>query len=201
MLGHSALSETPISALSSAETVVAEAAASASGASTPVAAAAAAASAQAEAAGTSTPTASGASLATAHASASGVGTAAASTAAPIIASAAVSAEGASTAIAIAEGSGLAIPDFTPVGGGGGFGPPGHRYDKPRFRTRKDKSHPKVITVRIGDWPEDPQIILERQEKAEREDFHRRLANRPDDIVVESVDEDEQALLEILAFAA
>lgn len=86
-------------------------------------------------------------------------------------------------------------------GGGAFGPAAARSAKHRFRVRKDKSRPKVITVRIGDWPENPQIILERQEESEREAFHRSLANRRDEVVAEYVDEDEQALMEIFAFAA
>jgi len=85
-------------------------------------------------------------------------------------------------------------------GGGGFGP-APRPAKQPFHARKDKSHPKVITVRIGDWPENPQIILGREQDAERESFYRRLVNLPAESVTKPVDEEEQALLEILAFAA
>src|SRR3972149_6788610 len=85
-------------------------------------------------------------------------------------------------------------------GGGGFAP-GPRPAQPPVHARKDKSHPKVITVRIGDWPENPQIILGREQDAERESFYRRLGNLPAESVTKPVDEEEQALLEILAFAA
>lgn len=136
----------------------------------------------------------------ADASASGSGQVAA--VAGAVASASWSASGSGALAAIAESSGLEVPaPPAPDARGGGFGPPSYRPGKQRFRTRKDKSRPKVITVRIGDWPENPQITLERQEATEREAFHRRIASLPDEVVVNHIDEDEQALLEILAFAA
>lgn len=111
-----------------------------------------------------------------------------------------SAQGSSSAAFIAENSGLPLPDYTPIGLGGGFGP-GYRPDKQRFRTRKDKSHPKVITVRIGNWPEDPQIILERREQAERDEFYQSFPDAPFEEIVESGDDEEAILLAILAIAA
>lgn len=173
---------------------------SASGAGTLEAVANSVVSAAFSAAGTGAATAVGGTSNERDAAASISGTGTATFIASSTTNAAASAGGSATTLAVPESSGLEVPDFTPVGGGGGFGPtsiPG----KQRFRMRKEKSHPKVITVRIGDWPEDPQIILERQETAEREAFHRSLANRPDEVVAEHIDEDEQALLEILAFAA
>jgi hypothetical protein len=93
-----------------------------------------------------------------------------------------------------------VVTYPPVGGGGGFGPAPHLDDK-RFRTRKDKSRPKVITVRIGDWPENPQIILGREQDAERESFYRQLSQRKEPEILSAVDEEEQILLAILAMAA
>jgi hypothetical protein len=194
---------------------------STTGTGTLTGAARALASTPASTTGTGTLTGVGRSVAAAVAFASGTGTltaegqevsesAAASTAgagdvtaaSAVVASSVWSASGSGTLSAVTDTEGFvaAATTFPPVGGGGGFGP-GHHPGKQRFRTRKDKSHPKVITVRIGDWPEDPQIILERQEQSEREAFHRSLATRRDEVVAEHIDEDEQALLEILAFAA
>lgn len=137
----------------------------------------------------------------AAASAAGAGDVTAASAA--VASSAWSASGSGTLLAVTDTPGL-VPGsvtFPPVGGGGGFGPPGYRPDKQRFRTRKDKSHPRVITVRIGDWPEDPQIILERRERAETDAFYRKFSQRPFEEAAESGDDEEAALLEILAMAA
>lgn len=176
MFGHSALSETPISALSGEPTVLAEAVVLAAGVSTLVAIALAAVSAAAGASGAATLEAAGASLASAQGLASGVGT------------------------VEAEGFGPRVPKPLPDPRGGGFGP-GYRPDKQRFRIRKDKSKPKVITVRIGDWPEDPQIILAREEESERAAFYRQLSQRKDPEIIRAVDEEEQILMAILAAAA
>jgi hypothetical protein len=196
------------------------AAASTSGTGTATGSARSVASTPASTSGTGTATAAARSVASAAAFAEGTGTLtvegeAVSESVPgfasgsgnltavsaVVASAAGFAAGSGTVLgATPEPEAQAAVTYPPVGGGGAFGPtsiPG----KQRFRMRKEKSHPKVITVRIGDWPEDPQIILERQEESEREAFHRSLAARRDEVVAEHIDEDEQALLEILAFAA
>lgn len=94
-----------------------------------------------------------------------------------------------------------VVTYPPVGGGGGFGPPGYRQNDRRFRIRKEKSRPKVIAVRIGDWPEDPHIILERRERADRDEFYQSFATAPFEQSAESVDDEEQALLALLAMAA
>jgi hypothetical protein len=151
---------------------------------------------------TGTGTAIGTARAVASSAAASAGSGDATAISAVIASAAGSASGAATAIADTDTQGFVAGavTFPPVGGGGGFAPAYHGESQ-RFRTRKDKSKPKVITVRIGDWPEDPQIILERQEKSERDAFHRSLATRRDEPAPEPVDDEEQALMEILAFAA
>jgi len=148
--------------------------------------------------GTGAVTGVGAAIAASAFAISGAG--AASGIGASIAAAAGFTQGSSAVAAISpELEPVPVVTYPPVGGGG-FGPAPSRDDK-RFRTRKDKSRPKVITVRIGDWPENPQIILGREQDAERESFYRRLVNLPAESVTKPVDEEEQALLEILAFAA
>lgn len=130
------------------------------------------------------------------------GTGALTGASASIASATFSLSGSgSLAAASPESEPEPVVTFPPVGGGGGLGPSGYRQDKQRFRTRKDKSHPKVITVRIGNWPEDPQIILERREQAERDEFYQSFPDAPFEEIVESGDDEEAILLAILAIAA
>jgi hypothetical protein len=175
----------------------------ASGAGAASGASAAIAASVFSASGSGTLSAVGATGGERDAAASASGTAVLSGVATAIASASFSASSSGTLTAVPADTGLeipALPDYTPVGGGGGFGP-APRQDNKRFRTRKDKSRPKVITVKIGDWPENPQIILSREEEAERESFYRRVVNSPAESVTKPVDEEEQALMEILAFAA
>jgi hypothetical protein len=137
--------------------------------------------------------------------ASGAGSATFATTPASVAVGALSAAGTGAASFEAADSGFveapAATPILPVGGGGGFGPLGYRQDKQRFRTKKDKSHPKVITVRIGNWPEDPQIILERREQAERDEFYQSFPDAPFEEIVESGDDEEAILLAILAIAA
>lgn len=179
-------------------TTDAETTASGTGAATGAAAAIAATVFSAAGSGTVTAVGSVGGEVDAAASIGGSGTAAAM--ATSIAGAAASANGSGAAAAVPESSGLPLPDYAPVGGGGGFGP-APRHAKQPFRTRKDKSHPKVITVRIGDWPEDPQIILAREEESERAAFYRQLSQRKDPEIISAVDEEEQFLMAILAAAA
>lgn len=203
-LEHATLTEARLSIdYSSAGASVATGDAFAAGTGTASGAGASRAATVFSAAGTGTLSAVGSNGGERDAEASAGGTGTLSGVARATASAAFGASGSGTLSAVTDTQGLvaAATQAAPAGGGGGFGPPGYRPDKQRFRTRKDKSHPKVITVRIGDWPEDPQIILERQEQSDREDFHRSLATRRDEVVAEHIDDDEQALMEILAFAA
>jgi hypothetical protein len=184
-----------------AANAIAATVANASGNGAAIGVAASIASASASSDGVATATAEGEDVPDGNAAASAAGTSTAEAVPAVVASAAGSAEGSAIATAASPVVVVEAPDYTPVGGGGGFGPPGYSSENQRFRTRKEKSKPKVITVRIGDWPEDPQIILERQEQSERDAFHRSLATRRDEPAPEPVDDEEQALMEILAFAA
>jgi len=193
-------------ALSAVGSTGRQAALSAAGSGTVSAVAASIASADVAAAGAGAATFASAAAGTIQTAVSAAGTGAATfaSASVAVAEAVLSASGAGGAAFEAADEGLVItpdaPANIPAGGGGGFGPtPPH--DRKRFRIRKEKSKPKVITVRIGDWPEDPQIILERRERAEREEFHRSLIERPFEAPVESIDDEEEILLTILALAA
>lgn len=219
-LEHATLTEARLSIDYSAAATIVTAAGSAAGASTPIAAAQALTAAAANAAGLGAATAQAAAVASAAASSAGEGQAFAASVstdeapadgaasgqatvlgvAVALVAAAGLASGSGDASAAADSPGAVAPDYTPAGGGGGFGP-SHRQDKQRFRTRKDKSHPKVITVRIGDWPEDPQIILGREEDAARESFYRHLAKQQPPEISSEIDEEEQILRAILEMAA
>lgn len=116
-----------------------------------------------------------------------------------LADGAMSADGSATAIAESEGGiAIIVPDFTPVGGGGAI-PPVRDRDK-RFRIRKDKTQPHVI--RVGDWPTEAQMaeMADALARAERQDFARFISGIQEPEPVEDYDEDEQALMLILAAA-
>lgn len=108
-------------------------------------------------------------------------------------------DGVATAVANGEGGiVIVVPDFTPVGGGGAI-PPVRDRDK-RFRIRKDKTRPHVI--RVGDWPTEAQMaeMADALARAERQDFARFISGIQEPEPVEDYDEDDRALMLILAAA-
>lgn len=151
------------------------------------------------AAGSATAAAIGEAITVADAAMSAAGSSTAQAEGASLADGAMSADGSATAIAESEGSIASIvPDFTPVGGGGAI-PPVRDRDK-RFRIRKDKTQPHVI--RVGDWPTEAQLreLADALEREERRDFAQFISGLEEPEQAEVYDEEEQALMLILAAA-
>lgn len=151
------------------------------------------------AAGAATAAAVGEAVSLADGEMNGAGSATAVAEGASLADAAISADGSATAIAEGEGGiVIVVPDFTPVGGGGAI-PPVRDRDK-RFRIRKDKTQPHVI--RVGDWPTEAQLreLADALEREERRDFAQFISGLEEPEQAEVYDEEEQALMLILAAA-
>jgi hypothetical protein len=177
----------------------ANAAMSGAGSATAEAVGSAIAEATMNAAGAATAEAVGEAVALADGAMNGAGSATAVAEGASLADGTMSADGSATAIAESEGGiVIVVPDFTPVGGGGAI-PPVRDRDK-RFRIRKDKTQPHVI--RVGDWPTEAQMaeMADALARAERQDFARFISGIQEPEPVEHYDEDEQALMLILAAA-
>lgn len=198
-LEHATLTEARLSINYTAAAATVDADASSAGAATAVVAGAPVADAAMNAAGVTAAEAVGEAVLFADGAMNGAGSATTAAEGASLADGAMSADGAAVAIAESEGGiVIVVPDFTPVGGGGAI-PPVRDRDK-RFRIRKDTTQPHVI--RVGDWPTEAQMaeMADALARAERQDFARFISGIQEPEPVEDYDEDEQALMLILAAA-
>jgi hypothetical protein len=200
MLGFHSISEAPISALpSAAGETFADGAMSSSGVATAIAVGNPLVDGVMNAAGIAVAQAIGDAVFFADGAMNGAASATAAAEGASLADGVMSADGSAAAIAESEGGiVIVVPDFTPSGGGGAI-PPVRDRDK-RFRIRKDKTQPHVI--RVGDWPTEAQMaeMADALARAERQDFARFISGIQEPEPVEHYDEDEQALMLILAAA-
>lgn len=130
---------------------------------------------------------------------SAAGTATAAAIGESFAEADMSTAGAASAIMVGEGGiVIAAPEPAQVssGGAGGYLPAG---DRPKQRLRKEKRDSKVYTVKIGNWPEEPDLAF--IEKREQEEYSQFISELPGPDLEDVSDEEEQALMMILALAA
>lgn len=150
------------------------------------------------AAGAATAIAVGDSLTAAEGAASSVGIATAIAVGASIASGDASADGVATAIAESEGGLVVEIPFvvTPGAGGGGYLPAG---DNRRQRLRQEKRTSKVYTVKTGEWPDEPDLAF--IEKQEQEEYSQFISQLPGQDLEIPIDEEEEALMMILALAA